>query len=113
MTNYLKHCIPDFSMLTYPIRKLTHQDIKFEWSNDCEKTFQTLSNYLTEKAVNACFDEKKNTFIYCDTSPVGLSSNLLQKDENDNAHIIYCMHAKGIAFMYLVENSECIAITKP
>ena len=88
MTNYIKHCIPDFSMLTYPIRKLTHQDIKFEWSNDCEKIFQTLNNYLTEKAVNACFDEKKNTFVYCDTSPVGLCSNLLQKDENDNAHII-------------------------
>ena len=26
--NYLKHFIPDFSTPTYPIRKLTHQDIK-------------------------------------------------------------------------------------
>ena len=36
MINYLKRFIPDFSTLTYPIRKLTHQDIKFEWSDDCE-----------------------------------------------------------------------------
>ena len=26
--------------------------------------------------------------MYCDASPVGLSSVLLQKDENDNAHVI-------------------------
>ena len=90
MINYLKRFILDFSALTYPIRKLTHQDIKFDWSDNCEKfsSFQTLNNYLTEKAVNTYFDKKKNTVIYCDASPVGLSSILLQKDENNNAHVI-------------------------
>ena len=28
------------------ISKLTYQDIKFEWSDDCEKSFQTLNNCL-------------------------------------------------------------------
>ena len=56
MIHYLKRFIPDFSALTYPIRKLTHLDIKFEWSDDCDKSFQTLNNYLTEKAVNTYFD---------------------------------------------------------
>ena len=88
MINYLKRFIPDFSTLTYPIRKLTHQDNKFEWSDDCEKSFQTLNNYFTEKAVNTYFDEKKNTVICCNVTPVGLSSILLQKDQNDNAHVI-------------------------
>ena len=53
-------------------------------NDDCEKSFQTLNNYLTEIVVNTYFDEEKN----CDSSPVGLSSILLQKDENDNAHVI-------------------------
>ena len=66
MINYLKRFIPDFSTLTYLIRKLTHQDIKFEWSDDSEKSFQTLNNHLTERTVNTYFDEKKNTVIYCD-----------------------------------------------
>ena len=88
MINYLKRFIPDFKTLTYPIRKLTHQYIKFEWSDDCEKSLQTLSNYLTERSVNKYFDEKKNAIIYCDASPVGLSSILLQKDENDNAYVL-------------------------
>ena len=94
MINYIKCFIPDFCMLTYPIRKLTHQDLKFEWSDDCEKSFQTLNNYLTEKAVSIYSDEKKLTVIYCYASPVKLSSILLQKDENDNAHVIsYSYHS--------------------
>ena len=56
MIHYLKRFIPDFNTLTYPIRKLTHLDIKFEWSDDCDKSFQNLNNYLTEKAVNTYFD---------------------------------------------------------
>ena len=40
MINYLKRFIPNFSTLSYPILKLTHQDIKFEWSDDSEKTFK-------------------------------------------------------------------------
>ena len=65
MTDFLKRFIPDFRTLNYQIRKLTHQDIKFEWSGNCEKSFQTLNNYLIERAVNIYFDEKKNTVIYC------------------------------------------------
>ena len=40
MINDLKRFIPNFSTLSYPILKLTHQDIKFEWSDDSEKTFK-------------------------------------------------------------------------
>ena len=65
MIDFLKRFIPDFRTLNYQIRKLTHQDIKFEWSDNCEKSFQTLNNYLIERAVNIYFDEKKNTVIYC------------------------------------------------
>ena len=86
--NYLKRFIPDFSPLTYLIRKLTHQDIKFEWRDSCEKSFQTLNNYFTERAANTYFNEKKNTVIYYNASPVRFSSILLQKDQNDNAHVI-------------------------
>ena len=44
--------------------------------------------------MNTYFDEKKNTVIYCDASPVGLSSILLQKDKNDSAHVIsYSSHS--------------------
>ena len=64
MINYLKRFIPDFSTLAYPIRKLTDQDIKFEWSDDCEKSFQTLNNYLTKKAVDNTLMKQKKTLLF-------------------------------------------------
>ena len=30
MVNYLKRFIPDFSTITYPLRKLTHQEARLE-----------------------------------------------------------------------------------
>ena len=67
MINNLKCFISDLSVLTYLIRKLTHQDIKFEWSDDCEKSILTSNNYLIETAVNTYFDEKKNTIMLLST----------------------------------------------
>ena len=97
MINYLKRFIPDFSTLAYPIRKLTDQDIKFEWSDDCEKSFQTLNNYLTKKAVdNTLMKQKKNTVIYCDPSPIGLFSILLRRILRTNMTIF------TLYFIYLV-----------
>ena len=39
--NYLKGFKSGFSMLIYTIRTLIHQDIKFQWSDDYEKSFQS------------------------------------------------------------------------
>ena len=41
MINYLKGFKSGFSMLIYTIRTLIHQDIKFQWSDDYEKSFQS------------------------------------------------------------------------
>ena len=38
--------------------------------------------------MNTYSDEKKNTVTCCNVSPVKLSSILLQKEENDNTHVI-------------------------
>ena len=77
MVNYLKHFIPDYSTLTYPLRQLTHKHTKFVWTDACEKSFNILNNLLTDAAVNTYFDEQKETTLYCDASPFGLSTILL------------------------------------
>ena len=88
MVNYLKRFIPDFSTLTYPLRQLTHKHTKFVWADACEKSFNILNNMLTDAAINTYFDEQKEIILYCDASPFGLSSILLQKDNKDHLQII-------------------------
>ena len=80
MVNYLKRFIPDFSTLTYPLRQLTHKLTKFVWTDSCEKSFNILNNLP--------IDEQKETILYCDASPFGLSAILPENDNKDHLQVI-------------------------
>ena len=76
---YFKRFIPDFSTLTHPLRGLLKEGAEWAWSMQCQNTFDKLKNSLTSESCNAYFDERKETFVYTDASPVGISSIILQK----------------------------------
>ena len=80
--------LKDFSTLTYRLRQLTHKHTKFVWTDPCEKSFNILYNMLTDVAINTYFDEQKKTILYCDASPFGLSSILLQNGNKDHLQVI-------------------------
>ena len=42
MVGYRRWFIEGFSKITLPLTKLTHKGVKFEWSDDCERSFQEL-----------------------------------------------------------------------
>ncbi|XP_057305434.1 uncharacterized protein LOC130642365 [Hydractinia symbiolongicarpus] len=58
---------------------LTQKDAKYEWSPECETAFQTPKTLPSEDSCISYFDENKETLIYCDASPVGISAFLLQR----------------------------------
>ena len=88
MVNYLKCFIPDFSTSTYPLQQLTQKHTKFVWTDACEKKHNILNNMLTHAAINTYFDEQKETILYCDANPFGLSSILFQNDNKDHLQVI-------------------------
>ena len=61
------------------MRRLTKQNIAYEWDEHCEKAFITLRNSLVEEPAIAFFDEHKDIVLYCDASPVGVSSIILKE----------------------------------
>ena len=46
LAGYYKQFIEGFSKIALPLTKLTQKGVKFEWSNDCERSFQELKNIL-------------------------------------------------------------------
>ena len=81
MTNYLSRFIDSYSSLTEPLRQLTKHDIKFEWTESQEKAFIKLKDVLSSDKVMTYFDPKKNTELWVDASPVGVSGILLQENK--------------------------------
>jgi len=47
LAGYYRRFIEGFFTITSPITRLTRKEVKFEWSKDCEASFQELKFRLT------------------------------------------------------------------
>ncbi|KAG8474911.1 hypothetical protein CXB51_031626 [Gossypium anomalum] len=68
-----------FSMIATPMTKLLQKDVKFEWSEKCQKSFDQLKTYLTEAPVLVQPESDKEFVIYSDAFLLGLGCVLMQE----------------------------------
>jgi RNase H-like domain found in reverse transcriptase/Reverse transcriptase (RNA-dependent DNA polymerase) len=76
--NYYRKFIKDFSKSTEPLNKLTRKGVRFEWTVECQKAFDTLRKALHSSSVLDYPDfGPKNTFVLTtDGSRTGLGAVL-------------------------------------
>ncbi|WMV55056.1 hypothetical protein MTR67_048441 [Solanum verrucosum] len=70
--------IESFSTITSPLTRLTRQSASFQWSNECEESFQKLKTLLTSALI---LTYPRDFTIYCDASRVRLGGVLMQKNK--------------------------------
>ena len=51
--------------------------MSFQWSDECEESFQKLKTLLTSSAMLTLPDEGEDFTVYCDSSGVGLGGVLM------------------------------------
>jgi hypothetical protein len=78
MACYYRRFIPDFSMISKPITELLKIQVKFVWTSECEKAFQTLKRLLTTTPVLAQPDIEKPFDVYCDACGTCIGCVLMQ-----------------------------------
>ena len=66
-----------FSKIAAPLTKLTQKNVKFVWSDACEKSFHELKKLLTSAPVLALPNETDGFVVYCDASRIGLGCVLM------------------------------------
>ncbi|KAM2519449.1 hypothetical protein ACFX1W_000071 [Malus domestica] len=74
---FLGHVI-SAQVIALPLTRLTRKDVKFEWDNKCEQSFQQLKYYLTHALVLALPNDSGNYEVYSDASLNGLGCVLMQ-----------------------------------
>jgi hypothetical protein len=79
MAGYYRRSIENFSNIAKPMIELLKNNTNFEWSEECEKSFQELKKRLTTALVLTLLDIKKDFVVYCDASRQGLSYVLMQE----------------------------------
>ncbi|RVW85748.1 hypothetical protein CK203_033353 [Vitis vinifera] len=67
-----------FSKIALPFTKLTQKGVKFEWSDDCEHSFQELKNRLVVAPILTILSSSGGFVMYSDASHQGLGCVLMQ-----------------------------------
>ncbi|XP_073313522.1 uncharacterized protein [Primulina huaijiensis] len=79
LAGYYRKFVEGFSSIAIRLTKLTQKNSKFQWSEACEKSFDTLKNKLTSTPVLVLPMEGKDFTIYSDASKGGLGCVLIQE----------------------------------
>ncbi|KAG8499161.1 hypothetical protein CXB51_005577 [Gossypium anomalum] len=78
LAGYYRRFVKDLSMIATPMTRLLQKEVKFEWSDKCQQSFEKLKK-LTEAPVLVQPESGKEFVIYSDASLNGLGCVLMQE----------------------------------
>ena len=78
LAGYYCRFIEGFSKIAGPLHCLTRKGVKFEWTDRCEESFQTLKEKLTSTPVLTLPEANEGFEVYSNASRQGLGYVLMQ-----------------------------------
>lgn len=96
MVNYFRHLIFNFAEIVKPLINLTKKNVKFIWSNDCQKAIDLISEQLLLKPTLKNIDPNSKFYIVTDASCNSLCGILMQKVNNQFVPIEF--HSRQLNF---------------
>ncbi|XP_073304134.1 uncharacterized protein [Primulina huaijiensis] len=79
LAGYYRRFIADFSKIALPLTTLTRKTVKFEWTNECQQSFQELKDKLTSAPVLSLPEGVEDFVVFTDASKKGLGAVLMQR----------------------------------
>ncbi|XP_043811844.1 uncharacterized protein LOC122723519 [Manihot esculenta] len=79
LAGYYRRFVKGFSIIAAPLTKLLHKNVKYDWDDKCQKSFEKLKKMLTEAPVLTQPESGKDFVIYSDASHNGLGCVLMQE----------------------------------
>ena len=80
LAGYYRRFIENFSRLTVPMTRLTRKEVKSEWNDPCERTFQELKRRLTSALILIVPERGQRYTVYYDASKDGLGCVRMQSE---------------------------------
>jgi hypothetical protein len=78
LAGYYRIFIEVFSNISHPITSLQKKGVKFQWTLDCEKSFQHLKQLLTSAPILSIVDPNEDFIVCIDACKEGLGGVLSQ-----------------------------------
>ena len=78
LARYYRRFVPGFSRISHPITSLQRKEKKFQWTEECEKSFQRLKQLLTSAPILRIADPNMDFVVCIDACKEGLGGVLSQ-----------------------------------
>ena len=88
MAGWYRKFIPNFADLARPLFQLTKKDAVFEWTDECQRAFESIRDKLTSSPVLAVADANKSYILHTDASDHAMGAVLMQEDDDGHLHPI-------------------------
>ena len=88
LASYYKRFIKQFSHITAPLRQLLQKNVKYDWSSDCQKAFDTLKNALISAPILVRPDFDKPFILTTDSSTTACAYILSQLDDKGREQVV-------------------------
>ena len=72
-----------YADVTLLLCRLTAKSVRFEWTADCESSFQGLKELLSSEQVMGYFDPQRATRLYVDEGPAKVAATVAQEYKVD------------------------------
>ncbi|GBO31696.1 Transposon Ty3-G Gag-Pol polyprotein, partial [Araneus ventricosus] len=113
LCTYYRRFVRNFSAIERPLHKLTEARSNFNWTEECEKSFNSLKQALTTSPVLTYPRTDKEFILDTDASNEGIGAVLSQKIGNEEGVIAYFSKSLGKPERnYCVTRNELVAIVK-
>ena len=80
LVGYYRKFVEGFSRIVAPLIKLTRKDVKYDWVDACQPSFEELKGRLTSTPILALPNGRDGFVVYNDASRQGLGYVLMQND---------------------------------
>jgi hypothetical protein len=72
--NYYRKFVKDYSTIAAPLNNLLREDVAWDWSEECQKAFDTIKKKLTQAPILRRPDYSRPFELHTDWSGVGLGA---------------------------------------
>ena len=77
LAGYYRKFVEGFSRIVAPLTKLTRKDVKYDWVDTCQQSFEELEGRLTLAPVLGLLNRRDGFVVYNDASRQGLGCVLM------------------------------------
>ncbi|CAF1068455.1 unnamed protein product [Brachionus calyciflorus] len=112
LCNSYRKFIKDFAKIARPMTELTRKNVKWHWTEDCQKAFEGLKEKIMSDPILRVPIIGRPFKLYTDASGSQCGAVLTQTDEDGNEYVIAYISRpmKGAELHYGITEKECLAV---